>query len=307
MSFIVSSKKVHDSSVTVFLDPTLVLWTCAEDVLQVLRLPLSVLQSIPLRHKKCWNDFRNNSCRLEGNRVFIDIFALGNLCNRVNSSQSDFLCTQFIADTYKEALTQSNLPPPFPTPDLRPSPGNECVVPEYNKPHHHHHHHHNDLLDKISKQNDLIINGLGQLCLNNNNQHMEITNILNSIKLQNVTISGQLTQLIDLLNNQLTNITTDLSTLLEGLDDRLQELLASVEKSLSQLQDSVRNELTNISSILNNLTSSVTNINATLNNVLQTLGGLDVGNLTTILTGVVNSVDEILSILTPPLTKKQHQ
>ncbi|QWO71655.1 pp34 [Orgyia pseudotsugata single capsid nuclopolyhedrovirus] len=316
MSFTVLTKKVQDSSVTAFLDHSWVLWVGTDDVLQLLRLPSSVLQSIPSRHKKCWNDFRcNGSHRLDGNRVFIDIFGLGNLCNRVNSTQSDHLCTVFIADVYRDACAQSSQNggnggngclPPTPLPDFRPLPDRDCV-PDCNRPPST-----NELLERIIRQNDLIVNGLSQLCINNSNQHLEITNTLNSIKLQNVTISGQLTQLIDLVDTQLSAIAADIRTLLGEFDDRLNSLLSAVNTALAQLQDSVRNELTNISSILNNLTSSITNINATLNNILQALNNLDLGDLTDLdnrLTDLQTTVNQILGILTPeiPLALQQQQ
>ncbi|AHH82687.1 CALYX [Buzura suppressaria nucleopolyhedrovirus] len=305
MSFTVLTKKIQELPVTAFLDQTCVLWVSADDVLCVLRLPLSVLQSIPLRHKKCWNDFRWNStnvpntCRLEASRLFVDIYGLGNLCNRVNSNQADYLCTLFIAEVYREACDGTNNNGgsggcvPLPEPDCsRPPP----------PPHHHHDHH--DTLDRIAKQNDLIISGLGQLCINNSNQHLEMTNILNSIKLQNVTIAGQLTQLIDQLDTQLGSISTDVKALLAQFDDKLETLLAAVNRALNQLQESVRNELTNINSILNNLTSSVTNINATLNNLLQAVNSLDLGNVSTQLETILTTVEQILAILTPEILGK---
>ncbi|ABY65835.1 polyhedral envelope protein [Orgyia leucostigma nucleopolyhedrovirus] len=316
MSFVVLTKKIQDLPVTVFLDQSWVLWLCADDVLQLLRLPASVLQSIPSRHKKCWNDFRCgstgvNSCRLDGNRVFIDVYGLGNLCNRVNSAQSDYLCTLFIAETYKDACAQSSQSgngcfPPAPLPDFRPLPDRDCV-PDCNRPPNH-----TELLERILRQNDLIVNGLSQLCINNSNQHSEITNTLNSIKLQNVTITGQLTQIIDLIETQLSAISGDVKTILGEFDARLDTLLNAVNKALTQLQENVRNELTNINSILNNLTSSVTNINATLNNLLQILNNLDLGDLTNIndtLTELKTVVDEILNILTPeiPLTNQHYK
>ncbi|ABI35791.1 calyx/pep [Ectropis obliqua nucleopolyhedrovirus] len=323
MSLTVLSKKVQDVPVTAFLDQSWVLWVCAEDVLQLLRLPPSVLQSIPLRHKKCWNDFRcpNSVYRLDGSRLFIDIYGLGNLCNRVNSNQSDYLCTLFIAEIYRDACIQSNSgcvvppiqpqPPICPLPDFRPNNGEGggggCLPPvpplqpDCNRPPNY------DILERISKQNDVIINGLSQLCINSSNQHLEINNALNTIKLQNITITGQLTQLIDLLENQLVNIAADLRSLLDNFDTKLNNFLDALNKALAQLQDSVRNELTNINSILNNLTSSVTNINATLQNLLHALAGLEIGALTEQLDAITQSVEQILAILTPelPLGGKQ--
>ncbi|QHB21775.1 calyx/pep [Artaxa digramma nucleopolyhedrovirus] len=323
MSFTVLTKKVQESPVTAFLEQSWVLWVCADDVLQLLRLPISVLQTIPLRHKKCWNDFRNatasgSSCRFDGNKIFIDIYGLGNLCNRVNSACADYLCTLFIAEIYTEACAQNSssgggcIPQPQPLP-FPPPPTDPCT-PDCNgrNNHHHHHHHHNDreLLERIAKQNDLIVSGLGQLCINNSNQHLEITNILNAIKLQNVTISGQLTQIIDLIDTQLADVAADLRKLVGQIDDSLENLLSAVNKALAQLQDGVRNELTNINSILNNLTSSVTNINATLNNLLQAINNLDLSDLTNLveqINAIQTTVNEILGILTPeiPISKRQ--
>ncbi|QYC92705.1 Calyx/polyhedron envelope protein [Trabala vishnou gigantina nucleopolyhedrovirus] len=314
----VLTKKCHDVPLTAFLDHSWVLWVGADDVLQVLRLPVSTLQSIPLRHKKCWNDFRSNSvCRLDGSKLFIDNYGLGNLCNRVNSNQADYLCTLFVAEIYLEACAQSSqpippvmpFPPPPPPPDCRPLPPPPPPDNQNGCGPHHHHHNDRELLERIQRQNDLIVHSLNQFCINNSNQHLEIINILNSIKLQNVTVSGQLTQLIDLLENQVANISADIKTLLGNLDDRLDALLNAVNKALAQLQESVRNELTNINSILNNIISSITNINATLNNLLQVINGLDLGavnNLTAQINTILETVQEVLKILTPdvPLNKK---
>ncbi|AWW14469.1 hypothetical protein KM620_gp109 [Hyposidra talaca nucleopolyhedrovirus] len=308
MSFTVLTKKIQELPVTAFLDQAWVLWVSAEDVLCVLRLPSSTLQSIPLRHKKCWNDFRwgnvpinnSNNCRFEASRLFIDIYGLGNLCNRVNSNQADYLCTQFIAEAYRDACDGINngggggcIPPALPLP----LPDSDCIKPF--PPNHHH-----ETLERIARQNDLIINGLSQLCVNNSNQHLEMTNVLNSIKLQNLTITNQLTQLIDSLDTQLGTISTDIKTLLDQFDDKLETLLAAVNRALAQLQESVRNELTNINSILNNLTSSVTNINATLNNLLQAINGLDFGNVNVQLESILTTVEQILAILTPEILGK---
>ncbi|AKC91659.1 calyx/pep [Lambdina fiscellaria nucleopolyhedrovirus] len=347
MSFSVITKKYQDLPITAFLDHSWVLWVCADDVLQLLRLPASVLQTVPGRHKRCWNDFSrtfnnqsaslnstavapttttttassslasaaatpnfNNtvsssnsalSCRFDNNRLFIDNYGLGNLCNRVNSSLSDYLATLFVAEVYREAAAdeQNNcngggnnvLPPYFPTPDCRPPfPPPDCKPPP---PH--------DILERISRQNDLILNGLGQMCINNTNQHLELSNLLTAIRLQNVTINGQLTQLLETLDSQLSTIVADVRVVLDRLDARFEALLVALESSLAKLQDVVRNELTGINSILNNLTSTVTNINCTLNNVLQAINALNLDALTGNVEEIQNNVREILSILTPTI------
>ncbi|AIU41343.1 calyx/pep [Sucra jujuba nucleopolyhedrovirus] len=332
MSSIVLTKKVHETSITAFLDPSWVLWVEAEDVLQVLRLPTSVLQSIPPRHKRCWNDFRcnaplNQTYRPDPSKTFINIHGLGNVCNRVNSNHSDYLCTLFVAELYREAChhfhnnngdhhhhnnnDRFSPRPPSPKPDCdKEDCHHKDCKPNCHYHHSHHckpdcHHWHHDTLEKIARQNDLIVSGLGQLCINNSNQHLEMTNILNSIKLQNVTIAGQLSQLSESLDTQLSSIASDIRSLLDQLDKRLEDLLAAITKAFAQLQDGVRNDLTNINSILNNLTSSVTNINATLNNLLQAVNGLDLGSISTLLNTILDTVQEILEVLTPEILEKR--
>lgn len=297
MSFNIITKKVQDVSVCAFVDSCWVLWTSAEDVLQLLRLPSSVLQTIPLRHKKSWLDSRNggvggaassvsscqpDSCRPE--RLFIDLYGLGNLCNRVNSNTSDYLCTVFVGECYRDNC--GLLPQPLPP---LPPPNNDCS---------------RELLERIARQNDLIINSLSQLAITNANQHLELSNTLNAVRLQNVNISSQLAQLIDALETQLTALQNDLKTLLSNLDDRFNNLLQTLTRALTQLQDNVRNELTGLNAILNNLTSTVTNINATLNNVLQAIGNINPDGGLALIQEINTNVDQILSILTPEILQK---
>ncbi|AGR56858.1 pep [Hemileuca sp. nucleopolyhedrovirus] len=339
MSFTVLTKKIQDNPITSFLDQQWVMWICADDVLQVLRLPAATLQSVPLRHKKCWHDFKcpDTSCRFDGNRIFINLYALGCLCNRVSSNSSDYLCTLFVAEVYRELCLQQQpssqqrahhhhqhvVPLSPPSPDTRKCDDHECTPEcgkcghnnhcdhdhhcDHNHHHHHHHNHNRELLECIGKQNDLIINGLGQLCVNNSNQHLEITNVLHCIKLQNITLNGQLSQLIDSIDNQLSSISDDVLKLLNDFDEKFDKLLGDINRILAQLQDTLRNELTGINSILNNLTSSVTNINSTLNNILQSLNGLNLGELLARFDEISSKLDEILGLLTIdiPLNSKE--
>ncbi|AIZ48605.1 pep [Agrotis segetum nucleopolyhedrovirus B] len=97
------SKKCQDINVSAFLDQFCVLWVSADDVLHLLRLPASVLQTIQQRHKKCWVDFRcPTHCSHDATKLFIDLYGLGNLCNRVNSQIADYLMTLFVAEVYAE-------------------------------------------------------------------------------------------------------------------------------------------------------------------------------------------------------------
>ncbi|ACF05391.1 PP34 capsid [Adoxophyes orana nucleopolyhedrovirus] len=302
-----SLKKVQDYGIPipVFVDPnTYSAWVGAEEVLNILRLPSSALQSIPLRHRKCWLDFRNFynpnsncsiSCRWDGGKLFIDLYGLGNLCNRVTSNVADYLMTQFIGeiyrDYYSECGQQQPLQPlPFPVPPQPPI-APDCRPPPQTLP--------LELLERLNRQSDLIVNALNQLSINNSNQHLEINNQLNAIRLQNVTIAGQLTSILDILENQLGNVTSELSRLLSELDSRFDSFVQTLNTALNSLQDSVRNELTNINSILSNLTSTITNVNSTLANLLQAINNLNLSDLGTELDTILEIVQQILNVLTP--------
>nr|ANS71019.1 polyhedral calyx protein [Lymantria dispar multiple nucleopolyhedrovirus] len=299
----VLSKKIHDVCVLHFLDAAYVLWVSVDEVIQLLRLPSTIVNGVHARHKKCWNDFRgcgigggggNNSCsRLDGGRLFVDLYGLGYLCNRVNSNLADYLCTLFVAEVYKDACCSQPQPPqPFPdfnpSPDCRPPPPPPTCKPSEA-----------DLLDRIVRQNDLILNGLNQLCLNHSNHHFELSNILNSIKLQNCNIINQLTQIFD--DGVLSNIDENLSRLVADLDGRFAEFEKALNAALTQLQDALRNDLTNINSILANLTSSLANINSTINNLLQMLNNLGLGDLVVKINDVQTTVNQIFEVLTPEI------
>ncbi|AKN80609.1 PP34, Calyx, Polyhedron envelope protein [Perigonia lusca single nucleopolyhedrovirus] len=297
-------RKIQDCNVSVFVEPSWVAWVSAEEIIQLLRLPHNILQSIPPRHKKCWIDFRSGQCgggsiRHENSKVFIDLWGLGLLCTRITCNLADYLMTQFIAEIYKEwACIEANSapvpPPPFdcnrPTPDCRPPPS-DC--------------HDRELLERLNRQSDLIVNTLNQLSINSSNQNLEITNQLNAIRLQNITITGQLASILDILETQLGSITEDINRVLGDFTVRLEALLAALNTTITQLQDTIRSELTNINAILGNLTSSVTNINATLNNILQALNNLNVGDLTAILNDIQANINQILEILTPEILGKK--
>lgn len=307
------SRKYQDLNVTAYLDQLDVFWVNAEDVLQLLRLPTGVLQTIAPRHKKCWTDFRcPNQCHFDANKVFIDLYGLGNLCNRVNSSCSDYLMTLFVAEVYRDCFPRrrsSNC-----RPRRRSSGGRRrssggrrrssfgrrrssgCRPP---------HHHHNEL-ERIARQNEIILNTLNQLSLNNSNQHLELTNILNAIRLQNVSIAAQIAQILDILETQLGQITVDINRLLSELDARFATLTTTLLNAIAQLQESLRNDLSGINAILNNLASSITNINATLNNLLQAINALNITELTDLLNTILQLLEDILGILQPdiPLAKK---
>ncbi|AOL56835.1 calyx [Chrysodeixis includens nucleopolyhedrovirus] len=324
------SRKYQDVDIAAYLDQSYVLWVSTDDVLQILRLPVSVLQTIAPRHKKCWTDFRcPTQCRFDASKVFVDLYGLGNLCNRVNSSCSDYLMTLFVAEIYRDCLPRRRSSGCRPrrrssggrrrssggrrrssgcrrrsSGGRRRSSGGRRRSSCWRPPHHHHHH--NELLERISRQNEIILSTLNQLSLNNSNQHLELTNILNAIRLQNVAIAAQLTQLIETIDSQLGELTTDLRRLLNELDTRFAALTAALTNAIAQLQDSIRGDLIGINSILNNLTSSVTNINATLNNLLQAVNGLNIEGLSTLLNTILALLEEILGILTPeiPLNKR---
>nr|ANW12323.1 polyhedron envelope protein [Malacosoma sp. alphabaculovirus] len=308
MSSNVMLRKVHDCNVAAFVDCEWVVWLSADETLQLLRLPSSALQAVPPRHKKCWVDLKNISshshCRIEQNKLFIDNYGLGVLCSRACVvNVCDYLMTQLIAEIYKEhsaevsSASSSFLPPPPPSNnDCRPSP--DCRPP----PHHHH-----DALERIARQNDIIINALNQLSVSNSNQHLDIINQLNAIRLQNSTTSSQLTTIIDLFENQLGSLIKDLNKLLGDLDSRFENILETINAALAQFQTTIRNELTNVNAVLNNLASSVTNINATLNNILQILNNLDVGALNARLDTIVGLLNDILNMFTPELLAKIKQ
>ncbi|ACI28756.1 agip54 [Agrotis ipsilon multiple nucleopolyhedrovirus] len=107
------SKKCQDINVSAFLDQFCVLWVSADDVLHLLRLPSSVLQTIQQRHKKCWVDFRcPTHCSHDATKLFVDLYGLGNLCNRVNSQIADYLMTLFVAEVYAEQGSNNRRSPP---------------------------------------------------------------------------------------------------------------------------------------------------------------------------------------------------
>ncbi|CDG72798.1 Polyhedral envelope protein pep [Spodoptera exigua multiple nucleopolyhedrovirus] len=331
------SKKCQDINVSVFFDQFCVMWVSADDVLHLLRLPASTLQNIPQRHKKCWVDFRcPHHCSHDGGKVFIDLYGLGNLCNRVNSQIADYLMTVFVAESYNERRRDSRRsfsprrrsPSPrrrSPSPRRRsPSPrrrsrsrsgggagrrrsSSRCCPRRHH--HHHHHHHHTELLERITRQNDLILTSVNQLTVTNANQHLELSNILNALRLQQTTIAGQVAQILETVEG-LGDITGDFTRLLAELDTRLAALSTTILNAINQLSDQLRNELTGINSVLNNLSSSVTNINATLNNLLQAINGLNLGTVVGELQQTVNTIldllQTILGILQPniPLNKK---
>ncbi|ADD73829.1 PP34 [Lymantria xylina nucleopolyhedrovirus] len=291
----VLTKKIHDVGVLHFLDAAYVLWVSADEVVQLLRLPANIVNGIHARHKKCWNDFRGGGgggSRLDGTRVFVDLYGLGYLCNRINSTLADYLCTLFVAEVYRDACCPQPPPAPFPdynapSPDCRPPPQPPCKPND------------SELLDRIVRQNDLILNGLNQLCLNHSNHHFELSNILNSIKLQNVNIINQLSQIFE--DGVLSGLDDKLSRLISDLDGHFADFGNALNAALAQVQDSLRNDLTNINSILTNLTSSLTNINSTINNLLQTLTNLGLGEVSAKLNGVQSTVDRILGVLTPEI------
>nr|AMO27991.1 PP34 [Lymantria dispar multiple nucleopolyhedrovirus]AMO65619.1 pep [Lymantria dispar multiple nucleopolyhedrovirus] len=294
----VLTKKIHDVGVLHFLDAAYVLWVSIDEVVQLLRLPANIANGIHTRHKKCWNDFRGGGgggggSRVDGTRAFVDLYGLGYLCNRTNSTLADYLCTLFVAEAYRDACCAQ---PPAPFPDYNASPP-DCRPPlppqPPCKPND------SELLDRIVRQNDLILNGLNQLCLNHSNHHFELSNILNSIKLQNVNIINQLSQIFD--DGVLSGLDEKLSRLIADLDGHFADFGSALDAALAQLQDSLRNDLTNINSILANLTSSLTNINSTINNLLQTLQNLGLGEVSAKLNDVQSTVDRILGVLTPEI------
>ncbi|QNV47869.1 polyhedron envelope protein [Alphabaculovirus altersperidaniae] len=323
------TKKCQDINVSVYFDQFCVMWVSADDVLHLLRLPASTLQNIPQRHKKCWVDFRCPShCSHDASKVFVDLYGLGNLCNRVNSQIADYLMTLFVAETYNDRRRNSRRScsprrrSRSPSPRRRsPSPRRRSRSRSFSRgggrrrsssrccPHHHHHHHHNhhtELLERIARQNDLLITNVNQLTVTNANQHLELSNVLNAIRLQQATIAGQVAQILEAVEG-LGDITGDFNRLLAEIDTRLAALSTTLLNAINQLSDQIRNELTGINSILNNLSSSVTNINATLNNLLQAINGLNLGGVVAELQQTVNTILElletILSIL-QPLNKK---
>ncbi|QAT90328.1 calyx/polyhedral envelope protein [Spodoptera exempta nucleopolyhedrovirus] len=323
------TKKCQDINVSAYFDQFCVLWVSADDVLHLLRLPVATLQTIQQRHKKCWVDFRcqqQHHCSHDANKVFIDLYGLGNLCNRVNSQIADYLMTVFVSEVYTErrrnsrrscsprraskspSRRRSNSPRRRSSGCRRRSRRSRSRSPRRCCPsqHHHHHNHQNELLDRIARQNDLIASNINQLTMTNSNQHLELSNLLNTIRLQNTTIANQVAQILENTEG-LGEITGDFTRLLAEIDTRLATLTTTLLNAINQLSEQLRSDLTGINAILNNLSSSVTNINATLNNLLQAINGLNVGGLLTELQESIASIlqllESILGIL-QPLNKK---
>lgn len=365
------SKKCQDINVSVYFDQFCVLWVSADDVLHLLRLPSSVLQTIQQRHKKCWVDFRcPNHCSHDASKVFIDLYGLGNLCNRVNSPVADYLMTLFIAEVYLERGRAGHRSPSprrrSPSPRrCSPSPRRCSPSPRRrrsrsrcrsNSPRRRsrshrrsrsrrrsvsprrrsrsrcrsvsprrrsrsrsrccspprrcccrHHKHHTELLERIARQNDLLVTNVNQLGTTNANQHLELSNLLNAVRLQNVTVAGQVSRILEITEN-LGDLTGDFTKLLAEIDVRFSTLTKTLLGAINQLSEQVRNDLTAVNAVLNNLSSSVTNINATLNNLLQAVNGLNLGKVIDELQETINSILEllqtILGILQPLNTKK---
>ncbi|AYN44997.1 calyx/pep [Alphabaculovirus alterspexiguae] len=321
------TKKCQDINVSAYFDQFCVLWVSADDVLHLLRLPASTLQTIQQRHKKCWVDFRcqQHHCSHDANKVFIDLYGLGNLCNRVNSQIADYLMTVFVSEVYTErrrSCSPSRRKSKSPSRRRSVSPRRRSSGRRRSRsrcrsrsrsprkccpPHHHHHHHHqNELLDRIARQNDLIASNINQLTMTNSNQHLELSNLLNTIRLQNTTIANQVAQILENTEG-LGDITGDFTRLLAEIDARLATLTTTLLNAINQLSEQLRSDLTGINAILNNLSSSVTNINATLNNLLQAINGLNIGNLLAELqdsvAAILQLLETILGIL-QPLNKK---
>ncbi|AAZ38215.1 CALYX/PEP [Agrotis segetum nucleopolyhedrovirus A] len=339
----VLTKKCQDINVSLFFDQCCILWVSADDVLNLLRLPHAVLQTVQPRHKKCWVDFRcSHHCSHDPNKIFIDLYGLGNLCNRVNSPVADYLMTLFVSEAYSEnARGNRRSPSPrrspsrcrSPSPRRRsrsrcrpvsprrrsrsrsrsprrrsPSPRRRsrsprcCPQPRCCW----HHKHHTGLLERVARQNDLLLTNLNQLSTTNANQHLELSNVLNAIRLQSVTTAAQVGQILETVQG-LGEFDGDFTKLLAEIDARLAAQSSALQAALNQLAEQVRNDLSGITAILNNLTSSVTNINATLNNLLQAVNGLNLGGIIGELQETINTIldllQTILNIL-QPLNKK---
>ncbi|AXU41588.1 PEP [Alphabaculovirus altermyunipunctae] len=327
MSLKVLTKKCQETVVTIVVEPNWVIWFSADELAQLLRLlPSCVIQSVPPRHRKCLGDFRGQpACRYDSNKVFVDLFGLSVLCSRSNCNVCDYLLTCFIAEIYQEIACF----------ERRRSSGcrrrssgcrrrssnqrrrssrrrSSCQRRRRSSSRCHKHHRETiELLERLAKQNELIIGqnetaatNLAQLTVTSTNQFLEVNNTLAAIRAQNVTIANQIANILEILETRLNDISDRIELLIIGLEGRLNTALNNLTDIINRLQDTLRIEITALNAIIGNLAASIGNMISTLNNIAQSLSGLNLDAILNLLNSVVDKIDDILNILTPPLVKK---
>ncbi|AIG63302.1 CALYX/PEP [Helicoverpa armigera SNPV] len=340
MTFNVIVKKIQDVSVTVLFEPSWTVWFSLDEVAHLLRLPVSTAAGLAPRHKRCWSDFKhhNHRCRLNDNKTFVDLFGLAFLCNRANPCQlCDYLLTQLIAELYCELAESRRRSQSRSCSRSRSRSRSRRRSVSRNRRRSrsrsnsrgrrrsrsnsrgrrrsrsrsrsrtcHRRRRTSEYLEKISRQNDLLVSAVNQMTLTNTNNFADINNSLSTISLQNSTLTGQVARLLESVDRQLPLLLDRLNLLSSEVRQQLNQFSGQLAESLNRFQDVLRNELTGINSALNNLTSSVTNINVTLNNLLQAIAGTDFGEIGNVVRSLIDKVEQILKILTTvTLTSKR--
>lgn len=273
-----------------------IMWIDADYIYQNSKMPLSVFQqllfSIPSKHRKMINDIGNPpSCSFPPNnntiKYMVDIYGAAVLALRCPSLFSDQLLTTFIANNY---LSYCNRQRPCPQPPCQPP--FDCTQAQIL-----------DVLEKLTRHSDLIVNSLNQVSLNQSNHFLEMSNTLNNIRVQNTQILAALEIAKDAILNRFNVLVDEIKTGLPDSSAQLQELTDKLLDAINTVAQTLRNEMNNTNSILSNLVSSITNINSTLNNLLAAVegiigndGGLDDDDRQT-LKKMFNLVNEIRSIL----------
>ncbi|AKN81028.1 hypothetical protein [Lonomia obliqua multiple nucleopolyhedrovirus] len=277
----------------VMFDDASVMWIDTDYIYQNLKMPLSTFQqilfSIPSKHRKMINDINNApACSFPPNntvKYMVDIYGAAVLALKVPCAFSDQLLTTFIANNY---LCFCNRP----RPPLQPQPPfDECLQKQIL-----------DTLEKISHQNDLLVNGVSQINLTQSNHFLELSNTLCTIRTQNTQILTTLETAKEAILTKLSALINEIKDLLPDYSNLLEELASKLLNVINSMQQMLKNELNNTNSILNNLTSSITNINTTLNNLLSAIENIDIGGGLSdedkeTLNSIYNTVNEVKSIL----------
>lgn len=245
------TKTVQDVPIPVYIDVSK-LWVGADDIFKVLHVQPFII-GIPPQHRQYWYDFKNYN-KLEGNKLFVDLYGLSVICHKSNNPLASYLLTQFVGDVYADYYLNQ----PVSSSPNGSSNNNNCSTckPIDNNV--------EIASEKISKQYELILNTLNQLCVNNNGQFAEFNNQVSAVRLQNNTISSQINAVHDVMSNKLVS---DIEKLSSQTALGQQQTLQAVNTNDSLLKQVLKNENTNTNSILSNLASSVTNMTTTLGNL----------------------------------------
>ncbi|AAK85680.1 PEP [Epiphyas postvittana nucleopolyhedrovirus] len=281
----------------VMFDDASVLWIDADYIFQNSKMPVSTFQqllfSIPSKHRKMINDIGNPpSCSFPPNnttvKYMVNIYGAAVLALRCPSLFSDQLLTTFVANNYMSYCSRQR-----PCPQPPPVPQFDCAQRQIM-----------DALEKLGHQNELLITGVNQISLNQSNQFLELSNMLNALRSQTAQILTNLENARDAIINRINALVDEIKDALPDQSEQLQELADKLSDAINAVAQTLRNEMNNTNSILTNLASSITNINSTLNNLLAAIegitggegGGLEEADRQN-LNSILNLVTEIRNIL----------